>query len=159
MNYRGHPMTDHSTMPGHLIRRLNQISVAVFAERMAAEGIDMTPVQFAALSQIARTPGLDQATLAGAIAYDKATLGGVVDRLVQKGWVQRQVSTTDRRARVLSLTDDGAAHVQRITPVVEALQSDILSGLSEAEKSALISLLTKATEAGNARSRAPLRAI
>ena len=150
-------MTDLYHMPGHLIRRLNQISVAVFSDRMAEIGVDLTPVQFAALTQIAKTPGQDQATVAGAIAYDKVTLGGVVDRLVQKGWLQRDVSPEDRRARVLSVTPRGLALLEQVTPVVQQFQSAILSGLTAQEQETLVALMAKATAAGNALSRAPLR--
>lgn len=144
-------------MPGHLIRRMHQISVSVFAEAMAAAGEDATPVQFAALSAIAAHPGIDQATLAGAIAYDRATIGGVVDRLAQKGLVAREVSSRDRRARVLTLTRAGEAALARLTPLVAALQDDILGGLDATERETLLSLLRKAAATGNARSRAPLQ--
>ena len=51
-------------MPGHLIRRLHQISVSLFAARMAEAGLDLTSVQYAALVTVRENPGLDQATLA-----------------------------------------------------------------------------------------------
>lgn len=41
-------MHDIHKMPGHLARRLHQISVAIFAEHMRRAGFDLTPVQFAA---------------------------------------------------------------------------------------------------------------
>ena len=150
-------MSEIYEMAGHLIRRMHQISVSVFAERMAREGVDLTPVQFAALSEIEARPGLDQATLAGAVAYDRATLGGVVDRLEAKGLIARKVSAADRRARALTLTDNGAALLDAARPVVRALQNDILAGLDEAERASLMSLLQKATDTGNRLSRAPLR--
>lgn len=150
-------MTDLLDMPGHLIRRMNQISVSVFADRMAREGLDLTQVQYAALWTIGEEPGLDQARLAGAIAYDRATIGGVVDRLVAKGLVQRSVSRRDRRARELTLTPRGQALLERVRPAVERLQSDILQGLDAGERAQLVALLKKATDAGNALSRAPLR--
>ncbi|MCB1332786.1 MAG: MarR family transcriptional regulator [Roseivivax sp.] len=146
-------------MAGHLIRRLHQISVAVFADHMAREGVELTPVQFAALSAIRAQPGIDQATLAGAIAYDKATLGGVIDRLEGKGLIVRTVSPQDRRARVLGLTEEGQALFARMVPVVRTLQTDILSGLNEDERETLLALLKKTTEAGNEKSRAPLRPV
>ena len=71
-------MYEVHAMPGHLIRRLQQIAVSVFTERVTKAGFDITPVQFAALSTIAENPGLDQASLAGLIAYDRVTIGGVV---------------------------------------------------------------------------------
>jgi DNA-binding MarR family transcriptional regulator len=144
-------------MPGHLIRRLHQISVAIFAERMNELGLDITPVQYAALMAIRENPGIDQASLAGTIAYDKATIGGVVDRLAAKGAILRGRSKTDRRARALSLTEKGEALISQLRPIIHALQTDILSGLDADEKAQLMALLAKTTAAGNTRSRAPLR--
>ena len=46
-------------MPGHFIRRLQQVAVKLFFARV---GIDMTPVQFAALAAVAQRPRIDQAT-------------------------------------------------------------------------------------------------
>lgn len=144
-------------MPGHLIRRLNQIAVSIFQERMDALGIDLTPVQFGALAALSENPGIDQATLAGLIAYDRVTIGGVVDRLQAKGLVARAISTADRRARVLALTDAGAALLARALPEVRALQDDILSGLTEAESATFLTLATKLATTGNDRSRAPMK--
>lgn len=132
------------TMPGHLIRRLHQISTSVFAERMKAAGIDMTSVQFAALTILAENPGIDQATLAQEIAYDRATIGGVVDRLERKGWVRREVNQDDRRARQVTLTGEGATMLAIVAPVVAALQADILAQLTAAERAAFVALASKA---------------
>jgi len=49
---------DFEALPGHYIRRLQQIAVAVFLQATEAHGV--TPVQYAALNQVARTPGVDQ---------------------------------------------------------------------------------------------------
>lgn len=148
-------MADLSEMPGHLIRRLNQISVAHFAHRMAEAGLDLTSVQFAALLTMAGRPGIDQATLAGLIAYDRVTIGGVVDRLVAKGLVLREVSPRDRRARVLELSPAGRETLAAARPVAEAVQGDILEGLAGPERETFLALLRKTTEAGNSHSRAP----
>lgn len=150
-------MLEIQDMAGHLIRRLHQISVSVFSERMKEAGFDLTPVQFAALTAVEANPGIDQASLAGRIAYDRVTIGGVVDRLEGKGLVTRTISTQDRRARAVSLTALGAETLARARPVVRGLQPDILSGLSAAERAQLIGLMKKTTEAGNAQSRAPLQ--
>ncbi|PWE34433.1 transcriptional regulator [Maritimibacter sp. 55A14] len=143
-------------MPGHLIRRLNQISTSVFQDRMRAHGWDMTAVQFAALRAVERHPGLDQASLAGLIAYDRATIGGVTDRLAAKGLVRRAVSASDRRARALTLTPAGRALLAAAAPVVEELQDEILVGLDPAERAEFLRLAAKAADRGNALSRAPL---
>lgn len=143
-------------MAGHLIRRLNQISVSIFQDRMKSNGFDLTPVQFAALNAIRVNPGIDQASLAGLIAYDRATIGGVVDRLEAKGYVTRKVSARDRRARVATLTDSGRTLLNQVMPLVQDLQQDILGGLNAQEQQDFLRLATKAAEAGNHLSRAPL---
>ncbi|NKN35482.1 MarR family transcriptional regulator [Agrobacterium sp. a22-2] len=144
-------------MPGHLIRRLNQVAVSLFVEETAKKGYDLTPVQYAALSAIGATPGLDQATLSSHIAYDRVTIGGVVDRLEQKELVRRETNPKDRRARELFLTDKGQDTVESIRPVVWDMQALLLGGLDPAERSQFVQLLKKAVEASNDLSRAPLR--
>ena len=150
-------MKDNNDMPGHLARRFQQIAVAVFLSEVEDAGFDLTPVQYAALAAIRQSPGIDQVTLAGLIAYDRTTIMGVVDRLVQKGLVLRQASSRDRRARELRITDEGSQTLRRITPAVEAAQQIMLRGLTEKEAQELMRLLRKAIAAGNELSRAPLK--
>lgn len=150
-------MRDNNDMPGHLARRFQQIAVAVFLSEVAEAGIELTPVQYAALAAIGQNPGVDQVTLAGLIAYDRTTITGVVDRLVQKGLLVRQTSSRDRRARELQITHEGRRTLNGIAPAVEAAQRIILRGLSEREARELMRLLRKAIAASNELSRAPLR--
>jgi DNA-binding MarR family transcriptional regulator len=131
-------------MPGHLIRRLHQISTHVFMTRTKEAGFDLTPVQFAALDAIRESPGIDQAGLADAVAKDRATIGAVADRLEQKGLVSRKVNAQDKRARILALTDEGEALVAALKPLVEELQTDILPGLDETEYQLFVELAAKA---------------
>jgi len=144
------------TMPGHLIRRLQQISVSIFAEGMKSEGIDLTSPQFAALAILGENPGIDQATLAGMIALDRPTIGGVVERLAGKGLVERKTSETDRRAKRLKLTSAGEVMVERMRPIVVATQKKVLDGLSDEEKEQFTNLAIKITQLHNDQSRAPL---
>lgn len=135
---------DSLDMAGHLIRRLHQLSTQVFVQRTQAAGFDLTPVQFAALDAIGHHPGTDQATVAEMIAYDRATIGGVIERLEQKGWVDRVVSERDRRARELSLTPEGERILAALVPVVRGLQDEILASLGEADRARFLRLARQA---------------
>lgn len=148
---------DYEDKPGHLARRFQQIAVAVFQAEMDAIGSDITPVQYAALAAVAALPGIDQATLAGEIAFDRTTITGVIDRLEAKGLVSRQVNAKDRRARVLAITPEGLAMLERIRPGVEAAQGQLTRGLSAQETETLMHLLRKAVDTANDLSRAPKR--
>ncbi len=127
-------------MAGHLIRRLQQQSTQIFAQRTQAAGYDLTSVQYAALDAIANNPHVDQATVAEIIGYDRATIGGVIERLDTKGWVHRVVSEQDRRSRELSLTAKGNKIYLALQPIVHELQADILHPLSATEQERFIKL-------------------
>lgn len=145
------------TMPGHLIRRLQQLSASVFAANMKAHGVDLTSPQFAALAVLKQNPGVDQATLAGLIAHDRVTIGGVVERLCGKGLVIRETNARDRRSKRLRLTAKGDDLLKKLGPIVEASQDELLAGLDAAEQREFIRLAEKLARAGNDRTRAPLR--
>ncbi|WP_441252760.1 MarR family winged helix-turn-helix transcriptional regulator [Tardiphaga sp. 71_E8_N1_1] len=150
-------MKDNADRPGHLARRFQQIAVAVFHAEVEAAGYDLTPVQYAALTAVAAQPAIDQVTLAGVIAYDRTTITGVVDRLVQKGLLVRQANARDRRVRELLVTPQGRRVVEGIEPAVETAQQIMLRGLNSKETAEFLRLLRKVTDAGNELSRAPQR--
>ena len=131
---------DSLDMAGHLIRRLHQQSTQVFVQRTKEAGFDLTPVQFAALDAIHAHPATDQARVAEMIAYDRATIGGVIDRLEQKGWIRRVVSERDRRARELSLTTAGNRVRSALLPIVRDLQDEILQSLSSSDRASFLKL-------------------
>lgn len=131
-------------MAGHLIRRLHQQSTQVFAQRTQAAGFDLTAVQFAALEAIHAHPATDQARVAELIAYDRATIGGVIERLEQKGWIRRVVSERDRRAREISLTAEGKRVRTQLLPIVRELQDEMLQPLSRSERAAFLKLARQA---------------
>jgi MarR family transcriptional regulator, lower aerobic nicotinate degradation pathway regulator len=133
-----HPL---DPLPGHLIRRVQQIAVAHFLDETSDFGI--TPVQYGAMAAVQANPDIDQRSLADLIAFDTSTIGGVVDRLEARGWMQRNASPTDRRVRLLTLTREGEATLQRVRPAMLRAQTRILAPLSEREQSVLLKLLGK----------------
>ncbi|MEX6506794.1 MarR family winged helix-turn-helix transcriptional regulator [Jiella sp. M17.18] len=130
--------------PAFLVRRLNQVSTAHFSQVMAENGLDVTPVQFAALREIADAPGLDQGTLASRIACDRVTTGDVINRLVRKKLVERHRSTVDRRSRALFVSEDGRDLLASIMPLIDEVQSRLTARLDPAELAQLMALLNKA---------------
>ena len=76
---------DLQTLPGHFVRRIHQLAVALFAQEVGTLGL--TPVQYSSLQTICNQPGIDQTTLATTIGYDTSTIAGVIDRLTTPGLV------------------------------------------------------------------------
>jgi MarR family transcriptional regulator, temperature-dependent positive regulator of motility len=118
-------------MPGHLVRRLQQVAVRLFA---AGTEAGLTPVQFAAMAALRQRPGVDQATLSALIGYDRATIGGVIDRLEVRGLVERRAAPEDRRQKLVSLTAPGRRTHDRALGEVEAMQERLLAPLTAQER-------------------------
>src|SRR6202007_3004105 len=90
------------TAPGYLFRRMQQIAVALFVEECKA--FDLTPVQYASLVAIHTHPGIDATRLSAVIAFDRSTLGSVIERLEAKDYIERKAAREDKRGTVLHLT-------------------------------------------------------
>ena len=140
--------------PGHLIRRLNQISMALFFEETAP--LDLTSVQYAALNMIQEVPDIDQASLSNMIAFDKTTIVKVLDRLVEKGLITRTRSQTDRRLNHLNVTPKGSRLLKEIHPMLDRSDKRILAPLSETDQRVFMKLLSRLVQVNNVYSRAPL---
>ena len=146
-------MIDLGALPGHHIRRLQQIAVAIFLQETEAHGI--TPVQYAALQTVGNQPDVDQRTLARSIGFDTSTIAGVVDRLEARGLMRRSASPDDRRVRLLALTDEGRALLAAVVPAMQRAQQRMLQPLPKAERAEFMRMLRVIVTANNDMSRAP----
>lgn len=139
--------------PGHLIRRAQQIAVAVFMDECGR--FDLTPVQYAALTAIGVQPDIDATRLSQLIALDRSTTGSVLERLEAKALVQRNASPEDRRIKLLRLSDSGRALLREVEAAVERAQQRIVAPLQPDERKTFLRLLARLVESNNALSRAP----
>src|SRR6201994_1042983 len=142
--------------PGYLFRRMQQIAVSIFMEE--CRQFDLTPVQYAALIAIHTHPGIDATRLSAVIAFDRSTLGSVIERLEAKGYVERKPSPEDKRVKLLTLTRAGAALLRDIMASVDRAQARMLQPLKPADRKTLMALLTQLVDLNNEASRVPLRA-
>jgi DNA-binding MarR family transcriptional regulator len=129
-----------SRLPGHLIRRVHQVSTAYFAEEC---GGDLTAVQYAALVAIGAHPGVDATRLSEIIYFDRSTTGDVLDRMEGKGWIQRESTPNDRRIKLVKLSPTGHDVLQQVEAGIRRVQERLLAPLSDAEAKTLVRLLAK----------------
>ncbi len=142
--------------PGYLFRRIQQIAVAIFVEECRA--YDLTPVQYASLVAIQSHPGIDATRLSAVIAFDRSTLGNVIERLEAKGHITRKPAREDKRVKLLYMTRSGAALLRKIMPSVDRAQARMLQPLKAADRRILMALLAQLVDLNNEASRVPLRA-
>ncbi len=104
---------------------------------------DLTSVQFAAMSAMQETPDLDATRLAALIAFDRSTLGDVLERLEAKGWVVRAPSPNDRRVKKLALSEAGAALLEKVQPAVRRVQDHLMAPFAPADHAAVLDMLRR----------------
>jgi MarR family transcriptional regulator, lower aerobic nicotinate degradation pathway regulator len=141
--------------PGHLIRRCQQIAVAIFMDETKA--FELTPVQYAALVAVRAQPGVDQTRLVKLIALDRSTIGNVVERLEAKGLIARRTGDADKRAKLVYPTRLGNAQLDAIGAAVARAQARILAPLAPAERTRFMTMLARLVDINNELSRAPLQ--
>jgi DNA-binding MarR family transcriptional regulator len=148
-------LNDIYKQPGHLIRRMQQIAVALFAAE--CEPLDLTPVQYASLAAIRDVPDLDATRLSSLVALDRATLAKVIERLEAKSWILRASSELDKRVKLLRITPKGRKILAAAEPRVRRCQRRILAPLAEADRENFMRMLEQMVELNNDCSRAPMR--
>lgn len=144
-----------SGMPGHLLRRCQQIAVSIFLQE--CKEFDLTPLQFAVLAALTQAGPIDQARLGGLAAVDRTTVSVVVRNLERRGLARREVSDRDRRSKLIHATQGGRELVRRAMSAVESAQQRIVSPLTPRERRSLVAILEKLADGNNEHSRAPLR--
>jgi DNA-binding MarR family transcriptional regulator len=150
------PMDAVYAAPGYLFRRMQQIAVAIFIEE--CRDFDLTPVQYAALIAIRAHAGIDATRLSSVIAFDRSTLGSVIERLEAKSYIERKPAPEDKRVKLLYLTKIGGSLLRDILPSVDRAQARMLQPLKPADRKTLLALLEQLVDLNNEASRVPLRA-
>ncbi len=141
--------------PGHLIRRLHQIHVAIFLEECAA--FNLTPVQFGVLNVLYRSNSLEQVAIAGKLGIDRNNAADVIRRLERRGLLQRPTSTKDKRVKLTRITNKGRRLVDAVYPAMVEAQRRFVGPLSDEEYDQLMFLMEKLVIENNEESRAPWR--
>jgi len=131
------PAPDHYI--GHLLRRMQQLHLAAWIRDVSTE---VTSVQFAALSVLARDPGASQAVLGKSLDLDRSTIADLVRRMVARDLLTRTKSGDDSRRYVLYLTTHGRGLLDELRPRVEKLEPILTMGLGTEESAQLRSFLS-----------------
>jgi DNA-binding MarR family transcriptional regulator len=105
--------------------------------------LDLKIVEFSILMLVVANPRINQKRLGAALDISAPNMAVTLDRMVERGWVERVRSTQDRRAQQIHLTPQGAELVQRAEKIASTMENAALRVLSPAERALLIELLMK----------------
>lgn len=139
--------------PGHLIRRLHQIHVALFLEECGKH--NLTPVQFGVLTVLADSIVRDQVTIAAMIGVDRNTAADVIKRLAKRRLLERPDNPIDKRTKLAKITSAGQQLVEKVQPRMVTAQARLIDPLNEEEYHQFMALTQKLITANDHSSRAP----
>lgn len=140
--------------PGFLIRRSHQIAQALFEEE--AEDIGLTASQMGALTVVHARGPLDQIGLARAMGVDRSTAGLVLSNLAQHGLINRVSDPSDRRRKLITITEAGLEALRNVQPAALAVKERLLAVFTDEEADHLVRLLKKLVDTLNTQVRTPL---
>lgn len=141
--------------PGFLVRRLNQIHYAIFAEECKTHS--MTPVQFGVLTALSLNPWLDQTAIGSELGLDRTTTADVLKRLEEKNLIMRRMSPTDRRSRQSMVSEEGHKAMKSLHESMMTSQRRLMAPLSSRNQEVFLKLLSTLVDSNNKYSRAPTR--
>jgi MarR family transcriptional regulator for hemolysin len=142
------PITD--PIPGRQVLDLSFLlahTSHVLATRMAAAfaEIGITPREYCVLAH-ALGGQYTQVELAGLADLDKTTMLNTMDHLERAGYAERQPSPTDRRARIITVTDAGAGQVAAGHEIADQVHREVLAALPEDQRQVFTGALTSLVE-------------
>lgn len=133
-------LADLGRASGHLVRRAQQRHARLWSDLV---GDRLTSPQYAVLHVLGQSPAIDLTELGSRAALDRTTVGRVVARLADSGLVATDLDESDRRRRVVALTDDGWALLRSVAPSAAEVSRRLVAGLAPDETRDLLVYLRR----------------
>jgi DNA-binding MarR family transcriptional regulator len=122
-----------------LLAKAYQHAHAVARQRLAVYGL--TPIQQLILGALCQDEGRSAAELGKQLVLDPATLSGILDRMVEGGWIVKETDPDDKRLLKIYLTDSAKMIAPKLMEERDKANEEILRNLSFEEKVLLKRLL------------------
>lgn len=123
------------------LKRLYLLQAQAIDDTLKAHGL--ARAQWQVLSHVRRAGAISQKELQGLLHVEPATLTGIVDALVAKGWLDRLEHAEDKRVKVVRLTAEGEERWGDIPDVVDIVEARMLAGIPKADARILADVVEK----------------
>ncbi|MDY7099825.1 MAG: MarR family transcriptional regulator [Actinomycetota bacterium] len=105
--------------------------------------LSLNLTQASLLSYVAEFGPVSQRKIADHLGNGRAATGASIDRLEQRGLVERLPDPADRRVWLVAVTAEGARCTEAVREIDEVLRAELRAGIDRAERQALASLMTR----------------
>jgi MarR family transcriptional regulator for hemolysin len=125
---------------GFLLHDVARLLRKRFEQR--AKGIGLTRSQWQTLAYLAANEGIQQSGLADILEIEPITLVRILDKLAERGLIERRQHPKDRRIWLLYMRDEALPLLDQMRRLGEETRSEALEGASPAEREALFQALS-----------------
>jgi DNA-binding MarR family transcriptional regulator len=122
-----------------LISQLGGLASREWTTRLAREGLE--PREVMLFRFVALAEGRSQSEVSRAIGLPASRIVALVDRLEERGWIERRPGSRDRRSHALHVTPTGQAIIEKVMAISAQFEADLSRGLDPAEQATLKELL------------------
>jgi DNA-binding MarR family transcriptional regulator len=138
----GHAAVNLGVLNGHSGYFIRRIQVWIFQDFIRTlTSVDIRPAQYSVLVVIEANPGLSQSDIAALLDIERARLVHLLDRLEERGLVQRLRSRADRRSHALVLTREGRKRLKQIKSLAARHEARVARRLGTDNHRLLIEIL------------------
>ena len=131
---------------GFLLRESSRLMRRRFVHHARRTGLQLNLSEASLLWQVLHEPGISQSGAANLLDLETISVVRLVDSLEHAGLLERRPHPTDRRIRMLWLTEAGESAVGQVRRINEIVRREALVGISKAEQDqALDTLLAMRT--------------
>jgi MarR family transcriptional regulator, transcriptional regulator for hemolysin len=133
-------MTDPTSSLGFVLHDVARLLSKRFEQ--LAEPLGLTRAQWRTVVYLSKNEGMNQACLADLLEIEPITAARRIDRLEQRGLIERRVDPSDRRAWRLFLKQEARPLLEAIAPLGEATRAEALEGVGGEQRDGLMETLT-----------------
>lgn len=141
--YKRFLMLKHKDCIVFLLAKAYQKAHASLKRHLTSYGL--TPIQCLIIEALRDEEGVSAGELGKKLVLDSATLSGVLDRLAEKGWIIKEIDSSDRRSLRIYLGEKAKEVAEPLSEQRERANEEIMSNLSMEEKVLLKRLLRDLT--------------
>jgi DNA-binding MarR family transcriptional regulator len=134
----------HPQAVGFLLSQLGFETSRRFGQLMSE--VELDPRQFALMRAIEAYEGQSQNALGTMMRIPPSSMVAVIDHLEARGMVERRPHPSDRRSRVLHITEHGRDVLRRAAEVAMGLEQTLCEGLTADERTELLSALARVAD-------------
>jgi DNA-binding MarR family transcriptional regulator len=131
---------DNKPTLGFILHDVARLLRKRFEQR--AKGMGLTRSQWQTLAYLNLNEGIHQSGLAEILEVEPITLVRILDKLEERGLIERRQHPTDRRIWLLFLRDEARPLIDLMRKIGDETRAEALGGLSAAQRALLLEALT-----------------